>query len=124
MVSRMLTRREGAGGKFSYELVYAVAAGEAHASLAGLIEIDALRQLATTTTAKSRGEAPEVAGRLRGDSGLIAGRLRVDESAQTPHPAGVSGDSSEIDGKPHVLRSNTKTPSYPQTHAPLAALYD
>ena len=110
----VLTRRAGAGGKFSYELVYAVAAGAAHASLAGLIEIDALRQLATTTTAKSRGEAPEVAGRLQGDSGPIAGRSRADEMAQDAQSTGVSADSTETDTKPHLLHGNANNASYPQ----------
>lgn len=76
----VLTHREGAGGKYVYELVYEVDADRSHASVAGLVEIDALRAVIepedTATVSKSRGEGDEVAPRLRGGCGPIAAPLR------------------------------------------------
>ncbi|MDO9188406.1 MAG: CHC2 zinc finger domain-containing protein [Sulfurimicrobium sp.] len=67
-------RREGAGGKFVYELAYVVN-DETHAQVAGLIEVDALEALAVAATmSESRGETPEIAGRLRGDSAPVAAK--------------------------------------------------
>lgn len=115
-------KREGAGGKFVYELAYVVDC-ETHAQVAGLIEIDALEALTVAATMpKSRGQTPEVAGRSRGDSGAVAGRSRGGESPAKPLPISVSGDMPDTNGKTHLLRGNTKTPSYPHPAVvPLAA---
>jgi len=113
-------KREGAGGKFVYELAYVVN-DETHAQVAGLIEVGALEALMVTATmAKSRGQTPEVAGRSRGDSGVVSGRLRGDESPAKSDSTGVSEDIPDTGSKTHLLRSNTKTPSYPHLQ-PLAA---
>ena len=113
----VLARREGAGGKFVYALAYEVDTSATRARVAGLIEVDALTQLLNATTQKSRGEHPEVAGRSRADSGPIAARLRGDETPQDPHQSAISADSSEVDSEPHLLSTNTKVLSYPQTVA-------
>ncbi len=101
----LIAHRQGPGGKFVYELLYD-GQGDIEAHLSGLIDV--------TTIQKSRGESPQVAGRLRGDNGPVTGGLRTSESAQDPHPAGVSGDLPDSGTKPRVLRSNTKVASYPQ----------
>jgi hypothetical protein len=116
----VVTRREGAGGKFVYELAYVVS-DETHAQVAGLIEVDALKAAAAaTTTQKSRGEPPEVAGTSRGDSGPVAAGSRGDEPAQAQATMGVADESSEVDAKTHILRANSQTAPYPQP-LPLAA---
>lgn len=113
-------KREGAGGKFVYELAYVVN-DETHAQVAGLIEVDALEALTVTATMpKSRGSTPEVAGRSRGDSGAVAGRSRGDELPAKPLSISVSCDTQETNSKTHLLRGNTKNPSYPHL-LPLAA---
>jgi DNA primase len=113
-------KREGAGGKFVYELAYVVNC-ETHAQVAGLIEVDALEALMVAATmSKSRGSTPEVAGRSRGDSAPVAGRSRGGESPTKPSSTGVSEDMPDDDGETHLLRPTGKIASYPQP-LPLAA---
>ena len=122
----VLAHREGAGGKYVYELVYEVG-DEARAQVAGLIDMAALEALSAgatsaATTAKSRGYTPEVAGRSRGDSGAVAGRSRVEDSPHNPPSIRLPDDHPEPDSKPHCSRPNGKSPSYTQsTVQPLAA---
>ena len=105
----LIGRSEGAGGRFTYELLFdGDAAAAVH--LSGLIDVASLRQAGeptpTPTTAKSRGEgvevagqADELAGRLRGDSGPVAARSRGASSAAKPAlarvPADPAGESSK-----------------------------
>lgn len=116
------TWREGAGGKFVYELAYVVSC-ETHAQVAGLIDMAALEALVVAATIrKSRGETPEVAGRSRADSGAVAAKSRGDESPAKPLSARVADDSPDTDSKTHLLRGNTKSSSYPnEAITPLAA---
>ena len=122
----VLAHREGAGGKYVYELVYAVA-DETRAQVAGLIDMAALEALAdaaksTPTIAKSRGLDPEVAGRSRGGSGASSGRSRVADSIANPHSERITDDLPAPDSKTHCSRPNGKSPSYIQsTTQPLAA---
>jgi len=115
-------KREGAGGKFVYELAYVVN-DETHARVAGLTEADALEALMVAATMpKSRGSTPEVAGRSRGDSGAVAGRSRGDETPAKPLPIRLVDEMPDTGSKTHLLRGNTKTPSYPHPAVvPLAA---
>ena len=116
------TWREGAGGKFVYELAYVVRC-ETHAQVAGLIEVDALEALMVTATmSKSRGSPPEVAGRKRGDSGAVAGRSRGNESPAEADSISTSSDMPDTNSKTHLLRGNSKTVSYlNEAITPLAA---
>jgi hypothetical protein len=121
----LLAHREGPGGKYVYELAYQVA-DEARAQVAGLMDVTSLAALATPTAAKSRGAAPEVAGVSRAGCGPVAGMSRGGESPGEPDAVGLAGDSAEADAKPHVLKGNGKTRSYPDGHKypqpiPLAA---
>jgi DNA primase catalytic core len=111
----LLAHREGSGGRYVYELVYDGDAIEAM-HLSGLLDPAALQ--AATTTAKSRGEAPEVAGRLRGDSAPVAAPLRVAGTAPEPATARVAEETGQATGKTHLQRVNGKVLSYPQ---PVAA---
>ena len=117
----LLTRREGAGGQYVYELVYAVC-DETRAQVAGLIDLAALEALANAaksaaTTPKSRGLPSEVAGRSRGGSGPGAGRSRGDGFPHNPPSIRLPDDLPEPDAKTHCSRSNGKSASYPQIAA-------
>ena len=110
----VLTHREGAGGKFIYELAYVVN-DESCAQVAGLIEVAALKTLADEATMlKSRGSPPEVAGRSRGDSAPVAGLLRGVESLVKPLAARVADEIPDTEGKTHILRPSGKIASYPK----------
>ena len=114
------TWREGAGGKFVYELAYVVN-GETHAQVAGLIEVDALEALMVAATmSKLRGSTPEVAGRSRGDSAPVAAMSRGGESPAKPSSTGIAEDIPDDDSETHLLRPTGKIASYPQP-LPLAA---
>jgi DNA primase catalytic core len=116
----VLAHREGPGGKFVYELAYEVA-DDARAQVAGLIDVAALETLAlASTTAKSRGATPEVAGGSRGGSGPVAGRSRVEESPVEPHSKGVTEEPTEAGGKMHCSPAPRKRRSYPQAVPSLA----
>jgi hypothetical protein len=116
----LATHREGAGGKFVYELMYDGAC-DAKPHLSGLIDIAAITSMTTTT--KSRGGDSEVAPRSRGDNGAIAGRSRNDEKPETPALVRRFEHLPSEDTKTHVPTSNGKTSSYPQAVPafPLAA---
>lgn len=117
----VLTRREGAGGQYVYELAYEVR-DETRAQVAGLIDVAALEALAAAaTTAKSRGSAPEVAGRSRGGSGPVAGGSRGTESPEDQDPMGTSAKLATLDGKTRTHKSNGKDRSYPQASSLAAA---
>ena len=114
----VMTHREGAGGKFVYELAYEVDANETHAQVAGLIDVDDLKALMdASTTAKSRGSDPQVAGRLRGDSGPVAGRSRGGESVAQPAGMRVPDASSEDGHETHSSTPPRKRTSYTQAVA-------
>ena len=117
----VLAHREGSGGKYVYELVYEVDS-ETRAQVAGLIGMEALEALASAqdsapTTPKSRGDAPQVAGRLRGDSGPVAATSRGELSPGEPISMRFSKDMPEPDSKTHCSPPNGKSRSYPRAHA-------
>lgn len=95
---------------FEYELVYDVARRDDTLCFPGLADIDALKR-AYDAGRSGQNEAWSVPGRA--SVGPWPGDGRADESAQEPHPAGVTGEPTETQGKPHRLRGNAKTPSYP-----------
>jgi hypothetical protein len=112
----LLTHREGAGGRFTYELVFDGDVSTA-VHLSGLI--DAADIETVPTMAKSRGQHPEVAGWLRGDSGPVAAPSRASPSADKPALARLAADEADDEPQTDVLRPNGKHPSYVVT--PLAA---
>jgi len=125
----LVARRDGAGGKFTYELAYELAdAGEdkPRAQVAGLIDVAALEAAMATakavpTAPKSRGAEPEVAGRLRGASGPVAGMSRVGASAAKPASMRVAAVDADDDAKTHCSGLNGSGTSYTHAAIPLAA---
>lgn len=117
----LLAHRDGSGGRFVYELLYdGDAAQTVH--LSGLLDPAQLQSVAQTmtTTAKSRGQEPEVAGVLRVSSGSVAATSRIDKTAQAPASTRVDAASMNDDTKTRTLRTSGKQSSYPQL-LPLAA---
>ena len=114
----VLAHREGPGGKYVYELAYEVK-DEARAQVAGLIDADALAALAAQnhapTTAKSRGQTPEVAWRLRGSSGPVAVKSRDGDSAVNPASMRVAADQLGADAEMHCSPPTRKRTSYPHS---------
>ncbi|MFY9316656.1 MAG: CHC2 zinc finger domain-containing protein [Burkholderiales bacterium] len=116
----VLTRRDGAGGRFVYELVYDGSGLDGKPFVPGLIDVERLR--ATSTTAEVAGVKGELAGRLRGVRGPIAGWSRGGEIAGEPHGTGVSEESSAKTSKTHSKKGNGSDASYTQRRVvPLAA---
>ena len=125
----LIPRRDGAGGKFTYELAYELA-GDQRAQVAGLIDLATLEAAmadakaaptVTPTVAKSRGTDPQVAGRLRGDSGPVAGMSRAGASADKPASMRVAGVDADEDVQTHCSGFNGIGTPYPHPAIPLAA---
>ncbi len=120
----LIPRRDGAGGKFTYELAYELAGADddkPRAQVAGLITPAALQALATelstaatatTTVAKSRGSDPQVAGRLRGDSGPVAGMSRGTASADQPASMRVPVEDADDGAEQHFQPARHSRTSY------------
>jgi DNA primase len=126
----LIPRRDGAGGKFTYELAYELAdAGDdkPRAQVAGLITPAGLQALAleakdTTTVPKSRGTDPQVAGRLRGDSGPVAGMSRGAASADKPASMRVPAQDAADEAEQHFQPDPRSRTSYTNgTEAPSLA---
>ena len=105
----IIARREGSGGKFTYELAYELEAGADKAHLPGLIDIAALN---ACMTENSRGQTGEVAGRSRGDSGAFAVRSRGAEIGANAALARLAADSDEKSAEMHLPVKNEKVTSY------------
>jgi DNA primase len=120
----LIPRRDGAGGKFTYELAYEltdeltdVGDDKPRAQVAGLITLAALQALAseaTTTVEKSRGAEPQVAVRLRGHSGPVAGMSRDIESADKPASMRVVAEDADDEAEQHVQPTAPARRSYAQ----------
>jgi DNA primase catalytic core len=109
----VLPRREGAGGKFLYELVYELGAADAEVRFPGLIDVAAL----AATTAEVAGSGAEVAGRLRAARGPLAGGSRGAGSAENPSETSAARASSAAEPKTHDSRGNGHAASYPHPSA-------
>ncbi|HEU0204306.1 MAG TPA: DNA primase [Burkholderiaceae bacterium] len=114
----LLTHRDGSGGRFVYELLFdGDVAAAVH--LSGLIDVAALQSV--TTTAKSRGQHAQVAGRLRAGCGPVAGGSRADVSAEEQALAPLGEESPGANAKTHVARVNGTQRSYVHPPSSLAA---
>ena len=105
----LLAHREGSGGRFVYELVFDGDVATA-AHLSGLIDAASIDD--ATAAAKSRGQQPQVAGRLRVDSGAVAAPSRNGQPAAMQALARLAGDEPDDDAQTSVQRLNGKHPSY------------
>ena len=125
----LIPRRDGAGGKFTYELAYELAdAGDdkQRAQVAGLIDVATLKALMADTkdaptTPKSRGAAPELAGRLRATSAPVAGMSRASASADQPASMRAAAVDADDDAQTHCSGLNGIGTPYPHAAVPLAA---
>jgi len=101
----VLARRDGAGGRLVYELVYDGAGQDGRPFVPGLIDVEAL---ATATTGKVAGLKGEVAGALRADRGPIAGGSRSASLPETPRQSGRSAKSSALAAKTQCSDDTTE----------------
>ena len=85
--------RDGAGGRFVYELVYD-GHGESKPHLSGLID--------ATTMAKSRGSEVEVAGCSRPGRGPVAGGSPQRDAPLAPSAKRTSGGNGAVTSYPHA----------------------
>jgi DNA primase len=120
----LIARRDGAGGKFTYELAYELAPqgdDKPRAQVAGLITPAALQALASTaatataTAAKLRGAEPQVAGRLRADSGPVAGMSRDSATADKPASMRVAAKDPGDEAEQHFALAPQTRRSYAQS---------
>jgi DNA primase len=106
----LIGRSAGAGGRFTYELLFDGDAGAA-VHLSGLIDVASLRRAGehATATAKSRGEElevagriDEIAGRLRGESVPVAARSRDAASPAKPALVRLAANPNADDSKTSI----------------------
>lgn len=76
------------GQRFAYSLLFDGDAGSDAPQLMGLAEVDPA-ETSRGKTATSRGDTPNLAGRLRGDRGPVAVGSRADQIAANPHSGAV-----------------------------------
>ncbi len=115
----LLAHREGAGGRFAYELLYdGDAGGGTH--LAGLIDTASLElgSASGITTAKLRGQMCEVAAPLRAGCGVVAAPSRGAQLPANQALVRLAEDLDPEEDQTHRQRVNGKAPSYVGT--PLA----
>ncbi len=109
----LLAHREGAGGRFAYELLYdGDAGGGTH--LAGLIDTASLElgSAAGTTMAKLRGQMCEVAAPLRAGCGVVAAPSRGASMPANPALVRLAEDLDQGEAQTHLQRVNGKASSY------------
>jgi hypothetical protein len=102
----VLARRDGAGGRLVYELVYDGGGEDGKPFVPGLIDVQALK--ATATTGKVAGSKSEVAGALRVDRGPVAGGSRGGQSLGKPRPTGLSEQSTALAAKTQCSGDTTE----------------
>jgi hypothetical protein len=104
----VLPRREGAGGKFLYELVYELGAADGEVRFPGLIDVAAL----AGTMTEVAGSGAEVAGRSRSARGPLAGGSRPAEAAENAGETSLLRKAGAIGPETHGLRGNGHSASY------------
>jgi DNA primase catalytic core len=116
----VLVHRGGRGSSFVYELVYDGAGQDGKPFVPGLIDVAALRAIATATNLA--GAKGEFAGSLRGQRGPNAAGSRGASLAEDPQESSACADSSPETSKPLGKEENSDAASYTQDAAvPLAA---
>jgi hypothetical protein len=113
----VLVHRGTRGQSFEYELLYDGSGGNGAPFVAGLIEVDALKN--ATTTASSRGKTGQFAGASRPQRGVDAAPMRTVKYEGEPDSIRPAAESASSDRKTHPLRADAKIASYP--HVVLAA---
>jgi hypothetical protein len=116
----VLVHRGTRGQSFAYELLYDGQGDNGAPFVAGLIDVDALKN--TVTTPSSRGSDPQFAGSSRPSRGGSAAPARTTESSATPSAASVPEDLPVAASKPRATRHGAQPASYLQGEVlPLAA---
>jgi DNA primase catalytic core len=100
----LLAHRQGAGGRFVYELLYDGAGRDGRPFVPGLIDSARL----AATTANARGPEPQVAGRLRADRGPLADRSRGGASPEDRAPTGRPDESAVDRLKTHIYADDVR----------------
>jgi DNA primase catalytic core len=113
----LLVHRGARGASFVYELLYDGQGADGRPFVPGLIDVERLRAIGTTTNLA--GVRPEFAGPSRPQRGAIAGGSREGSSAGDAAAARLPGESTAETAETHVSSGNGKNRSYPQL--PLAA---
>jgi DNA primase catalytic core len=114
----LVTHRSKCNG-FEYELVYDMAGADNSLRFPGLADIEAL---ACAYDGARSGQTAAWSGSGRGSVGPRSVGGRDNESPAKPSSTGVAEDMPDTDNETHLLRGNTKTPSYPHSAVvPLAA---
>ncbi|MEK7861937.1 MAG: hypothetical protein AAB295_01560, partial [Chloroflexota bacterium] len=124
LLEYVLTRRDGAGGRFVYELVYDGSGRDGKPFVPGLIDVERLHPAVKTTptTREVAGVKDEIAGRSRAVRGPVAGGSRGGEIAEDARNSGLSEESSEKTSKTHSKKGNGSESSYARKRVvPLAA---
>jgi hypothetical protein len=112
--------RGGRGSSFVYELVYDGAGQDGKPFVPGLIDVAALRAIATATNLA--GVKGEIAAPSRGQRGPNAAGSRGGEIAEDARKSDLSEESGSETSKPLSKEESTDAPSYTQDAAvPLAA---
>lgn len=107
----LVAHRGMRGQSFEYELAFDGDTGTEAPHLVGLIDADDLAQPATTT-ASSRGSAPQFAVPSRGQNAPNAAPSRASPSADKPALARLAPEEADDEPQTHALRPNGKHPSY------------
>jgi len=103
----VLARRDGAGGRLVYELVYDGAGQDGRPFVPGLLDVEAL---ATATTGQVAGLKGELAGVLRADRGPVAGGSRTRQLHGTPRETGISERSTSLAAKTQCSGDTEQNP--------------
>jgi DNA primase len=122
----LIAHRGMRGQCYEYELAFDgdTAANAPH--LVGLIDADELTSqtgaATATTTASSRGSAPQFAAPSRGQNAPIAASSRTAQQADKQALARVLANEPADDAQTHALRLNGKHPSYVAASLPTSPL--
>jgi len=116
----LLVHRGARGASFVYELLYDGQGQDGKPFVPGLIDVEALRAMATTQT--SRGQSAHFAGSTRGQRGPNAGGSRGGSSPEDPASARLPNGEAAETSKTHSSGGNGEDVSYREERVlPLAA---
>lgn len=107
----IIVHRGGRGQTYVYELLYQGEGQSGESFLQGLIEVETLKTV--TTTKRSRGKTPPLAGSSRPQSGEDAGASRRKKNSATPHKVSDTANPNKNKGKSTSRVKSGNGQSYP-----------
>lgn len=116
----VLVHRGTRGQSFEYELLYDGQGDNGAPFVAGLIDVDALKNSGTTTS--SRGQTGQFAGASRAHSGGDAAPTRTEKYEGEPYSMGLADELTASGRKTHPLSTDAKIVSYPYLSLTAAAV--